>query len=606
MSGPYASLTDAEAAWQSLQARFPDSWIRVVPSFDALPLDRSAHAGDAVAAGLNGELALDETALAERMRIAREALLAQNYALAISNYRDVLAVAEHGYRADAREYLGVAYERSLKSTEAIAEYRAWLSEFGATDGAARVNARLEGLENAAAAPNENTFAIAAAAPQPRMQWRGGLSQVFRRDVSQFVDDGDGELTASALYNYADLAFVRRGERFDALGRFSGSYVYDANTDARTSEDTGWVSDAYVRLTDNKLGLDATVGRQRTNGTGVLTRFDGLKLDYRWREDITVGGVVGVPIDTARYVGNRDRSLYGANVLFNDVVAGIDAQVYGIRQTVAGVVDRDAVGAEVYYANGSVSATGLLDFDLSYNELNSLLFSGNWQATERLAVNALVETGRNPALTTRNALTGQDARTLDELLDVYSEGQVRTLALDRTPEATNLGLGAAYTLTDRTRLSVDYASRETDATVASGGVPALPATGRQTYLIATLTTTSFVRDGGLTRVQLRQDKTLTQEVTRLTLETRVPFRGLRINPLLHLSTRDLLTDGSEQTIIEPVIRVFYRWGDNMLFELEAGGRYSNRELAAGVVDPFIADGEEELFGSYINVGYRWEF
>ncbi|MEL7538348.1 MAG: SPOR domain-containing protein [Pseudomonadota bacterium] len=605
--GPFADAASAEQVWRPLQARFPDSWIRIVPQFDGRAFDRNADLGDgAIATSVVAGQSLDETTLAERMRLAREALLAQNYALAIENYRDVLAVADHGFRADAREYLGLAYERAQRSGEAMAEYRAWLAEFGDRDDAQRVQARLVGLENAATAPRSGTFDISVAAAQPSLTWQGGISQVFRRDVSQFVDDGDGRLTASALYNYADLSVVRRGDRFDALARFSGSYVFDANDETRLSEDTGWVSDAFLRVSDNQLGIDATLGRQRANGSGVLTRFDGLRLDYQWRDGITFGGVAGVPIDTARYAGNRNRLVYGANVQFADLIAGIDAQIYGVQQTVDGISDREAVGAELFYAGSTVTATALLDFDVSYNELNSLLVTTNWQATDRLALNALAETGRSVALTTRNALTGQVVRTIDELQDIYREGQIRTLALDRTPEASQFGFGAAYELTDRTRLSVDYASRDTDATVASGGVAAFPATGRQDFIIAALTTTSLVRDGGFSRILVRQDVTRTQETTRLTLETRVPFRGLRINPLLHLATRDILSDGSQQTIIEPVVRIFYRWGEHMLFELEAGGRYSNRELAAGVVDPFITDGEEELLGSYVNIGYRWEF
>ncbi len=154
--------------------------------------------------------------------------------------------------------------------------------------------------------------------------------------------------------------------------------------------------------------------------------------------------------------------------------------------------------------------------------------------------------------------------------------------------------------------MDYASRETEATVASGGVVGLPASGRQDYLIATLTATSFLKDGDLTRVLVRQDNSRTQEVTRIQLETRLPYGSLRINPVLNYAVRDLAADGSSQFVIEPVIRVFYRWRDNVLLELEAGGRYSNRELAPGTFDPFIADGEEELLGSYINIGYRMEF
>ncbi|MEM8981893.1 MAG: hypothetical protein AAGC71_02610 [Pseudomonadota bacterium] len=608
--GPFIDSEKAAAVWEPLRNRFPDSWIRIVPQFDGEVPDRQALIGDgAVATAVVAGQTLSAAALAERMRLAREAMLAQNYSLAISNYRDVLAVDAHPHRATAREYLGVAFERSQQRREAEAEYRAWLIEFGEVDpaGQARVSARLTGLENATAQAQQGVFDIVATnTAAPRTTWRGGVSQVFRRDVSQFVDDGAGRLTASALYNYADIAVSHRSDRFDALARFSGSFVFDANDEARLSRDLGWVSDAFLRVTDNEWGIDATVGRQRTNGAGVLTRFDGLNVDYRWRDGITVGGVVGVPIDTARFAANRNRLLYGGNVEFAGVLPDTDATVYAIAQTVDGVSDREAIGAEAFYANGVVSATALVDFDVSYNVLNTFLLSADWQLNTSLSINAMFEVGRNPAITTRNALSGQTARTVDGLLDDFREGQIRTLALDRTPEAANFALGANYAWTDRTQLSIDFASRETDGAPGSGGAATIPATGRQTWLIGTLTTTSFWRDGDLTRLQLRLDDTQTQSATRLTLETRIPLRGFRINPLIHVIQRDIVADGSQQLVIEPVVRVFYRWRENLLFELEAGGRYSSRELAPGVFDPFISDGEEELLGSYINVGYRWEF
>ncbi|MEM1260903.1 MAG: tetratricopeptide repeat protein [Pseudomonadota bacterium] len=608
--GPYTDSEKAAAAWQPLQRRFPDSWIRIVPQFDGDIPDRDALVNNgAVATSVIDGQTLSAAALAERMRLARDAMLAQNYGLAIENYRGVLAVDSHDQRATAREYLGVAFERNQQLREAEAEYRAWLVEFGDTDseGRDRVSARLTGLESAADEPQSGTFAIVADnRAAPRTSWRGGISQVFRRDVSQFVDDGDGRLTASALYNYADIAVSRRGDRFDSLARFSGSFVFDANNEARLSRDLGWVSDAFLRVSDTEWGIDATVGRQRANGTGVLTRFDGLNVDYRWRDGITVGGVVGIPIDTARYAGNRNRLLYGGNVDFSGVLPGIDASLYAIAQTVDGLSDREAVGAEVFYANGVLSATALVDYDVSYNVLNSFLVSSDWQINDMLSLNAMVEVGRNPAVTTRNALAGQTARTVDDLLGSFREGQIRTLALDRTPEASNFALGANYAWSDRTQVSVDFASRETDAAPASGGAAAIPATGRQTWLIGTLTTTSLWRNGDLSRVQVRLDDTQTQSATRLTLETRIPVGGFRVNPLIHVIQRDLISDGSEQLIIEPIVRVFYRWHDHLLFELEAGGRYSSRELAPGVFDPFITDGEEELLGSYINIGYRWEF
>ncbi len=443
--GPFATAQAAENALAQLDGQFPDSWVRVVQAFDAERFDRnnSDLFDDVTATPVVAGETLSEAELAGRMQLARKALLSGDYATAISNYRDVLAVADHPYRATAREYLGVAFERNQQTDAALAEYRSWLNEYTDSADSARVAARLDGLRTAIDEPRGGTFELDGQARNVSTTWSGGLSQIYRRDVAQFVDDGDGRLTAAALYNYADLNVVRRGERFDAIGRFSGSYIYDTNSDARLNRDTGWVSDAFLKLTDNSLGLDATVGRQRANGTGVLSRFDGLRLDYRWRDNISVGGVAGVPIDTARFAGNRNRLLYGANVLFSDVLASTDAQVYAIRQTTDGISDREAIGAELFYTGERINVTGLLDYDLSFAVLNSALVNVNWQATADLVVNALVETGRNPAITTRNSLAGRDERTVDDLLDTFREGQVRQLALDRTPEATQFNLGAAY-------------------------------------------------------------------------------------------------------------------------------------------------------------------
>jgi hypothetical protein len=49
----------------------------------------------------------------------------------------------------------------------------------------------------------------------------------------------------------------------------------------------------------------------------------------------------------------------------------------------------------------------------------------------------------------------------------------------------------------------------------------------------------------------------------------------------------------------------RWG-NVLFDLEAGGRWSNRELPPLELDPFTPDGTEELLGGFVSASYRWEF
>lgn len=605
--GPYDELSEAESVHAQLLSRFPDSWVQISGSFDATGVLASIEPSGPVAAQSVDGIVVDAERTTELLADARRAILDQDYVLSDRHARAVLADAGNAGRAEARELLALSLERRNALPEAISEYQAWLDEFADRPDAARVTARLQGLKQSTATNTDVLLDERAQAIQVESSWRGGIAQMYRRDVTQRVDDGNGRLRQSALYNYADVSYQRRGQRFDVLARATASYVLDANSDSRRQLDTGWISDAYLRITDREWGVDGVVGRQRVYGKGVFGRFDGLNADYRWRENVSFGVVAGAPLDSARYIANRGRFFYGFNAGIRNLWDRVDARVYTQWQTADDLSDREAFGAEVSYHGLRTHIVGWLDYDWSYQTLNTLLLSADFQFNERSGVNAVVETGKQSIITTRNALIGQLEQTLDELRGRYSQGQIRTLAADRTPDATRLSLGAYYALTPDVRLTIDMSQWQQDASVASGGIVAIPDTGTQTQMLVTLLGSSMLTEGDLARLQYRADKTRVSETARVLLEWRYPLaRGLRVSPIIAVANRTWMADQSEQLIIEPSLRVFYRWRERFLFEMEAGGRYSNRELAAGVIDPFIADGEEELIGSYINIGYRMEF
>lgn len=608
--GFFDSEAAAEIAREIYAARFPDAWVRAIGEFDSQPVVADDSDSDAVipaVAAIEGRTAGAEE-LEHGMLGAREAILSGDYDEAISLYTGVLEVPDHSHRPRAREFLGVANERSGRHAAAISEYRAYLREFPESDGVSRVSERLSGLTSARSRPRERVTARPTDSSAPDWQWFGGVSQYYRRDVSQRIENGDGILGASALYNYADFTVRRRGERFDLLGRASGNYVYDLNNTRRSDEDNvAWVSDAFLQVQDQELEVDVTLGRQRHYGSGVLGRFDGAAVDYQWRPDISFGLVSGIPIDSSRYIANRERFFYAFNAKVTNIRNKLDLELFTHQQTVGGISDRESVGSEIHFRDNRWNVVALLDFDLSYKLLNTALLSGNWQVSETMTLNGRIEKGTSPFITTRNALAGQSATRVDELLATFSEGAIRTLARDRTADATYVSIGISAPVGQKLRFSTDVAMHEIGATVASGGVAAIPATGDQVFINATLVGTSLLRSGDLTRVVLRQDTTRTTEASSIQLDARYPLTDtLRLNPAMRFTRRTILSDGSEQRIAEPSIRLLYRWRRHILFELEAGGRWSNRVLPPGIVDPFLPDGSEEIYGSYLNLGYRAEF
>jgi hypothetical protein len=218
----------------------------------------------------------------------------------------------------------------------------------------------------------------------------------------------------------------------------------------------------------------------------------------------------------------------------------------------------------------------------------------------------VDFGVQPFLTTRNALAGQLTTSVDDLLLIYTEGQVRRLARDRTAQSTALSAGLSMPLGDRYELSFDVAMRQADATVASGGVVAIPETGNQVFATATLVGTSLLRSNDLTVVSLRYDATRTHNTSMLLLDARIPFgERLRVSPRVAVTNRSAKLTDETQLVIAPALRAMLRWG-NFLLDLELGARWSSRDLPPTELDPFTEDGVEEATGGFVNLGYRWEF
>ena len=609
--GFFESEADAEVVLGELRGVFPDSWVRFVNPQEALTAREGGGlqaVGDDVVPAVRvsrTDVAADGE-MAGWMASGRQALLDRRYGEAIRHYTRVLEYPDHASRADAREFIGVAHERNGQRAKAIAEYQAYLAEFPQSEGAARVETRLTSLQTASLPP--------ALASQPVSQARnsagewqiyGGISQYYWRNEEQVVHDGNRLVSGSGVLALGDITASRRGTRFDILARANGGYQFNL-VEFDDTGDTGWVSDAYVDILDNELGLRAKVGRQTRRSDGALGRFDGAALSYQWRPDISFSASAGFPIDSPRFITGSERFFYAASAQVEDLWDKVSVNAYTHQQTVDGISDRQAIGGEVQYRDGALSVVGLLDYDMSYTVLNTFLVNGTYILENDWRINGVVRVGAQPYLTTRNALAGQTASSIDELLQTYTEGQIRTLARDRTAQATTVSAGVTLPLSERIQLSLDVTARQSDATEASGGVASIPDTGTQMFYNAMFVGSSLLRQGGLTVLTLRHDATRTRDSSMVMIDTRLPFgEGLRINPRISLVSRTDNLTGADQVIASPSLRVIYRWKALML-DLEAGGRWSSRDLPPAEFDPFTVDGTEELTGGFVNLGYRLEF
>jgi hypothetical protein len=607
--GFFASESDARDALEPIGALFPRAWIgRAEPAEIAFASSEGFETGGLVAETPSAETiptvaatprgtgapAMTPERIAQLMETARGALLDQQYDSAARLYTELLA--EPGaHQGDAREYLGVARERLGQLDRATAEYRAYLSEYPEGPGTSRVQQRLEGLLTAASTPRE-PLRPAVAGNEPTWAFVTGFAQYYRRDVDRLEDVPEDFVGLDALQSDIDFGARRTGGRFDMTSRVSASHFYDLiGEEDNGPGDQTRVTYAYFDLIDTQRDWSLRLGRQSLHQWGVLGRFDGAHFTYGWRPDQRIHFSTGYPVDSTRDSVETDRQFLGVAADFDGVLAGADLSVFLNEQQIESIEARRAVGAEVRYATENGNWTGIVDYDVAYSELNTVLALGAWRTPWGATLSGLIDLRLSPILTTRNALIGQPVTTVEELLIVWTEDEIRQLALDRTAEARTVTIGIAQPIGERFQINADITATEITGTSASGGVIAIPGTGPQTYLTTSLVGTGIFATGDVNMLNLRYGEGNDFSSAYLTWDTRFAAgRRLRINPRLRYAVREGLLDGSTRETVGIALRLLYNTREHYRFELEVGADTSRRA---------VSDSETETSGYYLSFGYR---
>ncbi len=547
----------------------------------------------------------------------RNHLLREDFSAGIKIYQQLLALPDAGQHPEALEYLGLAHQLQERangpSRQAQAGYEAYLQRFPDNPGASRVQQRLDAMLATSASPSR---APEPPASSPRASGIGNW-QLFGSVTQDFWsatydrDYAPDSLQRSALLTLANIQVDRPGERFDLQARLNAGYQNDFSDTDRPIDDQGLVANAFVEVTDQRWDWSARVGRQTLYSDGVLGRFDGMRASYQWRPKVRLNLTAGIPVDSPRFTGDTRRQFVAASVDFERLLPAkldnLSVNLFVNRQTIDGIADREAIGAELSLREGNWQASFLLDYDTSYAILNSAVLHLGRQFSERLRVYGRVRAFAAPYLTSRNALIGQPVATIDELLESYSSEQIRTLARNRTADGVGTSLGFTSAINQRWNLNGDISYLDIDGAVSSGGVVAQPSL-EQIYTAMTFVGSSVIREGDTAIVGFRFDSTKVADTSTLVVDLRLPIGpSLRVGPKLALSWRDARPLGDQQLLVEPGLRLQYRWRNRYRLEFDAGYRLTemqfNDERLASQLYPEDSELSSEL---HYSLGWRVDF
>ena len=603
--GFFETRAEAQQLLNKLKQRYPGAWVAYASAKEINAAYRGKQkprrpAPKPVPAIIPTLPKTPDEKIAALMEEARQAIAGDKVSHAIQLYTKILRYPDNPYRQDALEFLGVARERKGQSAHAIKEYERYLALYPEGEGAERVRQRLAGLTTATRRPSplESRRKRRSGSRNP---WDiyGGVSQFYRRDES-ITEVGGDVTTQSSLATDLDVTARKRSRIFDIQTRFTGSYLYDFLDDG--TGNTSSISSLYVDTNQKKLGLSARLGRQSRNTGGVLGRFDGLLAGYRMTNWLTINGVAGFPVFSTRDAIKTDRYLYGLSADLGTFANAWDFNVFIIEQQNDGILDRRAIGGEARYFDPVHSLLSFVDYDISYDSLNTLILLGTWTLPDRTTINASVDYRNSPILTTSNALQGQTVRNIDALLNSLTEDQIRQLAEDRTADVTTVTLGANHPLTAQYQVSGDVTLSRLSGTNSSGGIEGIPGTGNEYFYNLQLIGSNLMTRGDISVLGLRYSDTSTSQISSLTVNTRYPIKTVwRINPRFRLDYRDNSNNDTTQWIAAPSLRIDYRWRKRYRFEAEGGGEWSTQDL------PDSLGGNSEQSSSwFVNIGYRADF
>jgi hypothetical protein len=566
------------------------------------------------------------------MKGAREALPLGDVERAINLLRKVLAARDTRYVQEAKELIGVAREKKGLIADARSDYQEYLSLYPKGPGTDRVRARLTVLDQGGqtlfdqlkksqvdtsaqipapigeAKPKDGITAASSAnwgqdqngaqEKKDPKAWtitqNGSASLYYNRNqggrdffVPPRLQLGWDKENVYQLYQnnvFSTLSYEGRFDNADFTGRVHVSASQDNRYITGQNDETA-VSALYFDGKAKESGVSARIGRQSVFSSGVLGRFDGVSASYQIDESIKFNAVTGSPVERSRDAPFlNDTYFYGISADFDHWREGVDTSLYFIDQRTDGLVDRQAIGTELRYSDEAMSGFATVDYDIHYLEFNEALVSGTYIFPGFSTLGFNFDYRRAPLIFTSNALQSQGVASLPDLLKKYTHDDIERFSLDRTAKSYAAGVNASHPLNEHLLFSADAELTYMSGTPASGGVAAAPSTGTEFYSSVQLTQSDVFTVGDSYTGGLRFADSQTAFRYMIEGSARYPVtKDWRLGPVLRLGYIDNKSDGRGEVEFMPSLRSSYYIYDDLVFEVEAGKRWTERQTEHGIAN-----------------------
>lgn len=648
--GFFPSREEAEEVLGMLKKNFPDAWVAKVSEEERAGSERRSigTASMRITPFLTAMEQMDQKEdplqapklmppLSQQrvltlMDEAEKEMTAGNYRRSIQIYTRILQDQDQQERKKAQELLGLARERNGQLAHAKAEYEKFIQMYPEGEDTERVKQRLVGLLTARATPPK--VEMKKQSSRDRMEVFGSLSQYYYYDELN-PETGVKTVTRSSLSS--DLVFNvrKRAANIESRTLFVGGYEADGTSGDNITRINTFYIDA-----DNKRTVSGRFGRQSRSTGGVLGRFDGGLLTYKFASKMKANLVGGFPVasDSLDQFAT-DKYFYGLSFDIGPYANYWNLSTFIINQEDNGFTERQAAGGEIRFFHPRASFFALADYDLYFDELNTALINGNINLPNKIIINLAADYRNSPILLPNNALSAFLGRnllpdpadltrtvtvtTLDDLRLYLTEDEIREIARAATYKTSSYMLGLVKPVSKKLQVGLDatatkiYASDDFSTSMAElvpGDNSTTPVTPPSALTINTATIqeekpfeyaytlqfigSSLVKEGDIAILSGTYHDRNEQEVYTVNVNTRYPIsRYWRLNPRISASYIKIRGLESSQFRTRPLLRMDYRLRKPRIhFTIEAGGEWND----------FDPDGSTNTTNYFGSLGYRYDF
>jgi len=231
-------------------------------------------------------------------------------------------------------------------------------------------------------------------------------------------------------------------------------------------------------------------------------------------------------------------------------------------------------------------------------LNIYQLIGNWTVVDGTVLNMVVDYRNSPILTTTSAIQGQGVEQLKELFGQFTEDELQQLARDRIITSQFVTAGVTQQLNVNWQFIGEFTVAEFGDSAASGGVEAIPGTGKEYFYSTQFIASSLFYDSDALILGLSYRDTINIDTYTMDGNWRIDVnRKLRLNPRLRINYRESGDGGDSRWLARPFIEVDYRIKKWINFEMDLGYEW---------LDETFANSSENTTGYFLSIGYRAQF